>query len=180
MTARRGAVPPRPTSARESRLREARPRALVSGTLVLEHYLPYRLNVLAALVSQGVAKRYAARFKIDLPEWRVIAALGEWGQLTAKEIGAKSHMHKTKVSRAIGQLATRKLVERRPNERDLREAFVRLTREGRQLYVALAPTAIAYGERLSDGLQHEDIATLDRLLRALTERAQALLDDGDA
>jgi DNA-binding MarR family transcriptional regulator len=44
--------------------------------------------------------------------------------MTAKAIGVQSHMRKTKVSRAVALLERRKLVTRRTNRADLREAFL--------------------------------------------------------
>ena len=47
--------------------------------------------------------------------------------MTAKAIGAHTHMHKTKVSRAVALLEKRRLVARRANREDMREAFLSLT-----------------------------------------------------
>ncbi|WP_435370010.1 hypothetical protein, partial [Acinetobacter baumannii] len=71
-----------------------------AAKLELETFLPYRLNVLASIVSQGLSGIYAKRYGIGDPEWRVMATLGQFGAMTAKDIGGHSHMHKTKVSRA--------------------------------------------------------------------------------
>src|SRR3989304_7094263 len=68
--------------------------------LKLETFLPYRLNVCSNLVSQALSRVYAERYKIGVPEWRVLVTLGQFGLMTAKAIGTHSHMHKTKVSRA--------------------------------------------------------------------------------
>ena len=94
--------------------------------LKLEEFLPYRLNVCASLVSHALSKIYAERYKIGVPEWRVLVTLGQFGAMTAKAIGTHSHMHKTKVSRAVALLEGRKLVTRRANRADLREAFCAL------------------------------------------------------
>src|SRR5690349_22595842 len=94
--------------------------------LKLEEFLPYRLNVCASLVSQALSRIYAERYKIGVPEWRVLVTLGEFGAMTAKEIGAHSQMHKTKVSQAFTLLERRKLVTRRANQAGLREAFLHL------------------------------------------------------
>ncbi len=69
--------------------------------LKLEEFLPYRLNVVATLVSQALSKIYVERHAIGIPEWRVLVTLGQYGVMTGKAIGAHSHMHKTKVSRAV-------------------------------------------------------------------------------
>ena len=57
----------------------------------------------------------------------MLVTLGQFGMMTAKSIGIHSHMHKTKVSRAVALLESRKLVTRRANRADLREAFLSLT-----------------------------------------------------
>src|SRR5208337_1203782 len=83
--------------------------------LKLEEFLPYRLNVLASLVSQALSRIYAKRYGIGVPEWRLLVTLGQYGVMTGKAVGAHSHMHKTKVSRAVALLEGRKLVVRRAN-----------------------------------------------------------------
>ena len=80
-----------------------------AAPLKLEEFLPYRLNVVASLVSQALSRVYADRYGIGVPEWRVLVTLGQFGMMTGKAIGAHSHMHKTKVSRAVALLEKRKL-----------------------------------------------------------------------
>ena len=69
----------------------------------------------------------------------MLVTLGQFGMMTAKAIGTHSHMHKTKVSRAVAVLERRKLLVRRANRADLREAFLSLTATGREIYNDLAP-----------------------------------------
>src|ERR1700693_2315443 len=109
-----------------------------SALLKLEDFLPHRLNVLSSLVSQALTRVYG-RYGIGIPEWRVLVTLGENGVMTGKVVGAHTHMHKTKVSRAVAQLELRKLVTRRANRADLREAFLSLTAAGRAVYEEAAP-----------------------------------------
>lgn len=146
--------------------------------LELETFMPYRLNVLAAVVSQGLSGIYAERYGIGVPEWRVIATLGQFGSRTAKEIGAHSHMHKTKVSRAVAILEERGLVRRRANRQDMREAFLSLTAAGRAIYDDLVPIALTFVTELTDCLDLGERAALDTLITKLTARAQQLLDAG--
>lgn len=144
------------------------------AALKLEEFLPYRLNVCAALVSQALSRIYAERYKIGVPEWRVLVTLGEFGMMTAKAIGNHSHMHKTKVSRAVALLERRKLVARRVNRADLREAFLSLTPAGRDIYSELAPIALDFARQLLDTVDAADRAALDRALKKLTERSAQL------
>ena len=142
--------------------------------LKLEEFLPYRLNVCASLVSQALSRIYADRYKIGVPEWRVLVTLGEFGMMTAKAIGHHSHMHKTKVSRAVALLERRKLVIRRANRADLREAFLSLTPAGQDIYSELAPTALAFAEKLMESVDSADRPALDRALTKLTQRSAQL------
>ena len=91
--------------------------------LKLEQFLPYQLNVVASLVSQALSRVYARRYRIGVPEWRVLVTLGQYGVMTGKAIGAHTHMHKTKVSRAVALLEKRKLLVRRTNRADMREVL---------------------------------------------------------
>lgn len=143
-------------------------------TLKLDEFLPYRLNVCSSLVTQALSRIYAARYKIGVPEWRVLVTLGEFGMMTAKAIGQHSHMHKTKVSRAVALLERRKLVSRRVNRDDLREAFLSLTPAGRQIYNELAPAALEFVRQLLDTVDPADRTALDHALTKLIERSTQL------
>jgi DNA-binding MarR family transcriptional regulator len=142
--------------------------------LRLEEFLPYRLTVLASLVSQALSRVYSEPYGIGVAEWRVLAALGQYGVMTGKAIGAHGHMHKTKVSRAVALLEHRKLVARRANRSDMREAFLSLTPAGRDIYEHLAPIMLAMAEQLIAAVEPADRAVFDRVLKALTDRSAGL------
>jgi DNA-binding MarR family transcriptional regulator len=145
-----------------------------NAPLKLEQFLPYRLNVVASLVSQALSRIYADRYGIGVPEWRVLVTLGQYGMMTGKAIGSHSHMHKTKVSRAVALLEQRKLVMRRPNRADLREAFLALTPAGRAMYDDLAPIALDFANRLSEAVDPADRAAFERAVDRLIERSAKL------
>jgi DNA-binding MarR family transcriptional regulator len=146
-----------------------------AAPLKLEEFLPYRLNVVANLVSQALSRIYSERHGIGVPEWRVLVTLGQYGVMTAKQIGAHTHMHKTKVSRAVAQLEKRKLIARRANRADLRESFLSLAAPGRAMYEDLAPSALEFATRLIEALDPADRTAFDRALRRLSERSAALV-----
>jgi DNA-binding MarR family transcriptional regulator len=142
--------------------------------LKLEEFLPYRLNVVASLVSQALSRIYSERYDIGVPEWRVLVTLGQYGVMTGKAVGAHSHMHKTKVSRAVALLERRKLIARRSNREDLREAFLSLTPAGRAIYDDLAPFALDFARDLTAAIDPADLPAFDRALQRLTERSTRL------
>ncbi|HXX03407.1 MAG TPA: MarR family winged helix-turn-helix transcriptional regulator [Xanthobacteraceae bacterium] len=153
------------------------------AALKLEQFLPYQLNVVASLTSQALSRVYARRYNIGVPEWRVLVTLGQYGVMTAKAIGAHTHMHKTKVSRAVALLERRRLLARRTNREDMREAFLSLTAAGRAMYEELAPHALNFARRLTEILTPADREVFDRALSQLTARSAQLVaevgQDGD-
>ncbi len=146
--------------------------------IALERFLPYRLNVLAASVSNALAQIYAERFGITIPAWRVIATLGQFGVRTGRDIAAHAVMHKSTVSRAVALLVERGLVRRETNAQDAREDLLALTPEGRAVYEALAPEALAFEERLLSPLTAPEREALFAILARL--ETQALSLDGPA
>ena len=54
--------------------------------LDLDRFLPYRLSVLTNHVSDAIARQYSERFDLTIPEWRVMAALGNTPGLSASEV----------------------------------------------------------------------------------------------
>ncbi len=143
-------------------------------SLKLEEFLPYRLAVLSSVVSRVVAQVYA-RQGLKLGEWLILMTLGEVGPMTAKALGARNHMHKTKVSRAVGVLLDRNLVGRVPNNVDLRQSFLSLTPLGKRFYEEYAPLVADVGRRLEDAVPEPDRAALERCLVKLAARSEQLM-----
>jgi DNA-binding MarR family transcriptional regulator len=159
----------------------AKPGAAMDGApLKLEQFLPYQLNVVAALVSEALSRVYARRYRIGIPEWRVLVTLGQFGVMTGKAIGTHTHMHKTKVSRAVAFLEKRKLLARRINRADMRESFLSLTAAGRAIYQELAPHALDFARRLTEILTPGDRDAFQRALRLITDRSAQLVTEAIA
>jgi DNA-binding MarR family transcriptional regulator len=145
-----------------------------AAPLKLEDFLPYRLNVVASLTSQALSRIYAERYGIGVPEWRVLVTLGQYGLMTGKAIGEHSHMHKTKVSRAVAVLEKRKLLTRKTNRADLRESLLSLTPAGAAVYQDLAPIALDFARKLSEAIEPADRGAFERAVNRLTERSATL------
>ena len=143
-------------------------------SLKLEEFLPYRLAVLSSVVSQVVAQVYV-RHGLKLGEWLLLMTLGEAGPMTAKTLGARNRMHKTKVSRAVATLLERDLIGRAPNHVDLRQSFLSLTPLGKRCYEEYAPLAAEVGRRLEDAVPEADRAALERCLIKLAARSEQLM-----
>lgn len=163
-----------PNGAAEDRTTEEKAVKPDAAPLKLETFLPYRLNVVASLVSQALSRVYSERYGIGVPEWRVLVTLGQYGTMTGKDVGAHSHMHKTKVSRAVALLEKRRFVARRANRADMREAFLSLTSSGRAIYEELAPIALDFTKHLTEAIDPADRVAFSRALESLTKKAATL------
>ena len=86
----------------------------------LDDFLPYRLARLSEAVSNEIRTVYKDMYGLNRPEWRVLAALAEIGPATATQLGTHSAQHKTKVSRAVFALETRRWLTRRADAKDRR------------------------------------------------------------
>ena len=108
--------------------------------LDLFRFVPFRLNRLAAEVSAALSSEYQERYRLDIPEWRVLATLGfRDDACSAQYIAHCTRTHKSTISRAVTTLMTRQLVERVENADDRREFRLRMTRKGKALYEELIP-----------------------------------------
>ena len=111
-----------------------------ASRLDLFRFVPFRLNRLAAEVSNALSREYRARYGLDIPEWRVLATLGfRSDACSAQYISDCTRTHKSTISRAVTALMERQIIERVENAEDRREFRLRLTRKGRVLYEELIP-----------------------------------------
>lgn len=139
----------------------------------LEHFLPYRLSLLANTVSQGIAAGYRDAHGISVTEWRVLAVLGRFPGLAAFELAARTAMDKVAIHRAVKSLETRGLLERRADSGDGRRRRLYLTRpSGQALLDAIVPQAIAFEQFLLETLTREETNQLDHLLTKLQRAAE--------
>ena len=159
--------------------RSAARKEQLGPQVVLERFLPYRLNVLASLTSNALAQIYAERFGLSIPAWRVVATLGQYEDRTARDIAAHGVMHKSTVSRAVSALEQRGLIVRRANQDDRREELLALTPEGRDIYEALAPQALAFEERFVSVLTAEEQELLVSLIDRLSGHARSMAPEGE-
>lgn len=138
----------------------------------LESFLPYRLNRAAELISLSFAKEYKSRYQMTRPEWRTLAALGSVGRMTATEVGVHSHMHKTKVSRAVHTLEQRRWLKRTEDGADRRVEHLELTPLGQNSYLEIADIARAYQASLEQSLGQ---GAIGRIEAGLADVEKALL-----
>ncbi|MBV8851608.1 MAG: winged helix-turn-helix transcriptional regulator [Methylobacteriaceae bacterium] len=148
----------------------ARSKAKSQEAFSLRGFLPYQLAVLADYTSSRFSEVYSEKFGLSIPEWRVLATVGERDMMRAKDIEAERHLHKTVVSRAIAKLRARGLIELRNNAEDRRESFLLLTAKGRKLYAQIIPLARTYSDEIVVSLTASQRAGLQRGLERMMQQ----------
>lgn len=141
--------------------------------LNLQAFLPYRLSIASNAVSERIAREYQSRFGLKIPEWRLMAVLGEGKPLTQRELVAATLMDKVTVNRAAKALADRALVERHAHGSDGRSHHLALSPAGKALYEEIVPAALAMERKLLAALSAEDRARLNAMLETLIAAANA-------
>jgi len=146
--------------------------SMAAKKLNLDNFLPYRLSIASNALSERIATEYQNRFGLKIPEWRLMAVLGEGRPLTQRELVSATRMDKVTVNRAAKALADRKLIARQAHEVDGRSHHLELTETGRSLYDAIVPAALASEARLESNLRSDERATLLAILAKLTAAAE--------
>ena len=140
----------------------------------LAGFLPYQLSVASNAVSALIAERYRKRFALKIPEWRIMAVLGDSGSMTQRALTAATVMDKVAVNRAARVLEERGLIARVPNPGDGRSHLLALTEEGRAIHAEVMPLARATEAELLAEFPREDEERLRALLARLRQRAMGL------
>ncbi len=145
----------------------------------LETFLPYLLNQAAEATSKSFQASYKSAYGMTRTQWRVLANLGKFGAMTARDICTISHIEKTKVSRAVAALEAEGHLHRTTSPQDRRAEILSLTPAGIAVFHDLGQRAIAYDRALRADLGGDLAAELDALLRKLIAKGVDQDEDTD-
>ena len=143
---------------------------MAANKLTLAEFLPYQLSITSNAVSDLIARSYQGRFGLKIPEWRVMAVLGERASVTQRDLVAATAMDKVTVNRASKALVERGLLGRAPNETDGRSHHLALTAVGRELYAQIVPLALSVEAEIEAILGGEETKVLEDMLAKLRAR----------
>jgi DNA-binding MarR family transcriptional regulator len=137
--------------------------------LDLDAFIPYRLSILTNRVSSAIARHYSDRFGLTIPEWRVMAVLGQTPGLSARQVAERTAMDKVQVSRAVQSLLAAKRLNRAANVSDGRVSQLSLSARGRAIYDELVPVALRLERDFLSVLTDREYQALDGLLTKLSQ-----------
>jgi len=146
----------------------------MADELKLENFMPYRLSVLSNTVSTTVARAYDKRFKVSIPEWRVIAILGRFPGLSAVEVAERTMLDKVAVSRAVTKLIKKGRIDREFADADRRRSILHLSEDGKKLHDEIAELALNFERDLLEGLSPDELDQLNSLMERLLARARLI------
>ena len=138
-----------------------------SNNFDLQAFLPYLLNQAAEQSSLAFQRSYKNRYNMLRTEWRVMFHLGLFGTMTARDIGVRGKIHKTKISRAVQKLIEKRFILRQRSAEDRRQESLQLTVSGRAAFLQLRKTAEQYQTDLSAEFSVEEFALLQTMLKRL-------------
>jgi DNA-binding MarR family transcriptional regulator len=136
--------------------------------LDLDRFMPYRLSALTNRVSHAIARHYSRRFNLSIPEWRVMAVLGQSPGLSAREVAERTAMDKVQVSRAVQSLLAARRLTKVAHARDGRVAHLSLSARGRAIYNQVVPLALRLEEEFLSVLSAGERKAFDALLAKLS------------
>ncbi|HEX4079456.1 MAG TPA: MarR family winged helix-turn-helix transcriptional regulator [Rhizomicrobium sp.] len=111
---------------------------------------------------------------MSIPEWRVMAVLGQTSGLSAGQVARRTEMDKVQVSRAVTSLVRRRRVQRAFDTNDGRVTRLALTARGRAIHDEIVPQALDLEEQFLAILAPEERAAFDRLIGKLSGAAHVL------
>ena len=147
---------------------------MTRSKLTLAEFLPYQLSITSNAVSDLIARAYRGRFALKVPEWRLMAVLGERASATQRELCEATAMDKVTVNRASKALEDRALIGRAPNAADGRSHHLALTDTGRELYDQIVPLALSIEAELEKILGSGEAKALENMLAQLRARVAEL------
>ena len=137
--------------------------------LELQNFLPYRLSVLSNRTSDAIAREYSQRFALGVTEWRVMAVLGRYPDLSANQVAQRTAMDKVAVSRAVAKLLDSGRLLRAFDDDDRRRSVLRLSEAGYAIYDQIVPLALGFERQLLGDMDATERTLLFRLLDRLDE-----------
>lgn len=135
----------------------------------LKDFTPYLLNLAAETSSARFQAYYKDHYGMLRTEWRVLFHLGRYGPLTAKEICERARINKTKVSRAVSALNTKRYLSRKEQDEDRRLETLRLTAAGQKVFKDLYKEAAHFDQEMMSRFTVQERAILHECLTQIAE-----------
>jgi DNA-binding MarR family transcriptional regulator len=140
----------------------------------VEDLLNFRLSRLLESSGSMVTRLCEGRYGITRREWRLICILASQGAMSPSELAERAHLERARISRHVGDLVAKKLVDRVGLELDKRRASVALNARGRALHDELFPQSVHFNNLVLEALAPAELDAFDAALARLTAAADRI------
>ncbi len=144
----------------------------MKNNLDLENFFPYQFSILAQQMSEYIAQIYRQQYGLSRFEWRVLAAVAQTSNVTAKGIMQITRLDKMQVSRAIAKLSDNNYLTQQENKEDRRSTTLSLSNAGAALYDDIVPKVKAQEDALLTHLSQPERDAFITLTKKLSERLE--------
>jgi DNA-binding MarR family transcriptional regulator len=134
-------------------------------------YLMWQVQTQAGRV---VVRLCETEFGITRREWRVLAILATHEGVLSSQLADLAGLDRARTSRAVTNLAAKRLIVRTPRPGDRREVQLHLSPAGRALHKALLPRVAQINQELLSVLSSPEVHSLHNMLQRLRKQAHAM------
>lgn len=148
---------------------------LPKGLFNPEEALPHCFTVVSNRISLTLFKMYSKRFGLSVTGWRLMGILSVRSPLSAKALSELTAIDQASMSRAIDQLARKKLISRKVARKDRRRVELRLSKQGMAVYEQIIPIVFAEERALVSILSEGEVDLLRSLMKKLVAHSADVL-----
>lgn len=142
-----------------------------------EALITFRVSVLSQLLSRVVEGSVGGGLGLSSRQWRVLVMLNRLGPTTSGQVAAATHLDHSQVSRASYELVEKGLITMEHDPEDRRRQRLSVTPEGVAVLRRGIVGSAARQARLRARLGEADYEAFGRIVGALTEEAQAMIEE---
>jgi DNA-binding MarR family transcriptional regulator len=140
----------------------------------IEDFLLYRIHNLARVATQGVGLMFRREIGISRRDWRILAFVGRYPDLSLTRLAALAALDTVVASRCVAQLVRKGLIANTRLPSNKRLTVLTLTDAGRLTYERARAGGQQYNIEFLACLSDAEADLLDALLTRLEQRAGEL------
>jgi len=148
-------------------MKDQSPDAERPHTAQLSNFLTFRVSKLHGKLNAQASRILQASVGITLNQWRIIAFIGDAGQITASKLIRETALDKGLVSRNVSMLIRDGLVTSAPDKTDTRVRILQLTEAGQAIYDTALPRMRQRQVDLRSTVSAGELETFLRVIAAL-------------
>jgi DNA-binding MarR family transcriptional regulator len=111
--------------------------------------------------------------RVTVSRYRTLAILMEIQDLTVNELARHSSIERSALSRLLDQMEREGQIERRPSRADRRAVAIRITKEGRDAFLAMRPVRRGVLQRATEGIAPAEIERMRTVIQLMLHNLDA-------